>query len=27
LMWGGVAIGVVLAFTAGGFVFGKMGAK
>lgn len=27
MMWGGIAIGVVLAFAAGGFVFGKMGAK
>ena len=27
LMWGGIAIGVTLAFAAGGFVFGKMGAK
>jgi hypothetical protein len=27
LMWGGIAIAAVLAFAAGGFVFGKMGAK
>jgi hypothetical protein len=27
LMWGGIAVAAVLAFTAGGFVFGKMGAK
>jgi len=27
LMWGGIAVGVVLAFAAGGFVAGKMSAK